>query len=342
MSATLADVARLAGVSPATVSRFLRGHKVRDADVVREAVASLKYAPNALAQNLKYGRTRSVAIVVPDVTNPFFASVVKGAEAESRAFGYSVSLYNTDEDAEREHEILSELVGRTDGVILAPVTESGHLPSVLTDNSIAVAFIDRETTPGQEHDTVLVDNTGGTREAGEYLLSLGHSRIAQIHGNLESTPGRERWAALAALLDERGIEPTPEYDQDGGFREEGGYQSMLRLMTLRTPPTAVFVANNFMTIGALRALKDLGIGIPGEVSLIGFDDLRVFELLTPPLTVVDRPTDEQGAIAMKLLLRKLREPELSAHTDTRRIVLSTRLIIRGSCAPPGTGAQMPP
>ncbi|SNT47766.1 LacI family transcriptional regulator [Asanoa hainanensis] len=328
--ATIGDVARRAGVSTTTVSRFLAGQPVRAEESIRAAVQDLAYRPSPVARSLRSGRTRSIAVVVPDVTNPFFAAVVKGAEAVARQDDYHLFLSNTDEDVDREAAVLADLVGRVDGAILAPTVESDEAPLRAQQAGLPIVFLDREIggTGTDLFDAVLVDNAGGSRRAAEHLLDLGHRRIAIVNGTVNSTPGRQRREAFLDAL--RQSETAQVYEEVGDFREQGGYQAVMRLLALEHPPTALFVTNNLMTIGALRALHDLGISVPDQLSVIGFDDLDLAALLMPPLTVVDRPMEEQGALAMRLLLRRLRE---SGDVTARRIVLETNLLIRGSTGP---------
>lgn len=333
-AATIGDVARRAGVSVSSVSRYLHGEHVRTAAAIREAVATLRFRPSHAAQTLKLGRTMTIALVVPDVTNPFFAAVVRGAETVTAREGYTVLLANTDESPDRERVVLDGLVGRVDGVLLAPASEDDENPLMLRRAGLPVVFIDRRThtSDGQpDVDTVLVDNRGGTRAAVEHLLAHGHRRIAIVSGPVESTPGRERLEAFREALAERGMPVPDEYVQFGGFREQGGSAAMLRLLELPQRPTAVFVANNLMTLGALQALQSAAVLVPSELSIIGFDDHPYAGLLAAPLTVVDRPMEEQGRLAMRLLLNRITGRDDSA---PQRIVLDARLVERASCAGP--------
>ena len=318
-------------MSTASVTRFLRGQRVRSAIAIAEAVRELDYRPSELARSLKSGVTRSIGVVVPDVSNPFFAAVVKGAETVSRRDSYNISLCNTDENAEREHEVLAALRGRVDGLILAPVTEEAETVADLQRAEVPIVLLDRELRGNTGFDAVLIDNAGGARQAVEYLVGLGHERIGLISGPTDTTPGRGRYDGFVKALDEAGIELDEAHVQQGEFREDGGYQAALRLLAVQPPVTAIFAANNLMSIGALRALHDMGVSVPGDVSFIGFDDHALAELLAPPLTVIDRPTEEQGALAMRLLLNRL---GAAPGDEPRRIVLDTTLRARGSCAAP--------
>jgi LacI family transcriptional regulator len=339
--ATIYDVAARAGVSTATVSRFLAGQPIRDAEAVRRAVVDLGYTPNAVAQSLKSGRRGAIGVVVPDVTNPFFAAVLKGLEQASRGFEYRVLLANSDESAELEGEILADLAGRVDGFILAPAHEQDAAPLQLHAAGVPVVLIDRELEGGDPFDVVLVDNEGGARAAATHLAGLGHTRIALISGPTNTTPGRGRRDGFLAGLAEAGLEVDPRYDLVGDFREESGQQLTLHLLALDEPPTAIFTANNLMTVGALKALRDMRVRVPEDMSIVGFDDLTLGLLLQPPLTCIERPDVEQGMLAMRLLLSRLTD---KAADKPRRIVLETRLLVRESTAAPqrrGRDARTP-
>lgn len=328
---TIYEVAERAGVSPATVSRFLRGDAVRARDAVGDAIDSLGFVPSRAARSLKLGQTHSIGVVVPDVTNPFFAAVVKGVESITRQGDYNIFLCNTEESPVREKKVLADLLGRVDGIILAPATEPSLAPADNHRPGAPVVFLDRETQADELVDSVLVDNEGGGRQAAEHLLGLGHTRIGIVSGPLDTTPGRGRHEGFVAALDAGGVELDGALVQIGDFRQESGYQAALRLLALERPPTAIFAANNLMTIGVLHALHALGVRVPNGVSVIGFDDLELADLLSPPLTVIDRPMEEQGALAMRLLLARV---EAGDERPPQRIVLDTHLLVRSSTAPP--------
>jgi LacI family transcriptional regulator len=330
---TIHDVAARAGVSAATVSRHLRGHRVRTAEAIQEAIDVLGYRPSIAAQSLKSGRTHTIGVVVPDITNPYFAAVVKGMESASRDRGYRILLANSDESSEREDDVLTDMIHQVDGVILAPATEQDETPLHVRDAGVPLVFVDRDLAGGEHFDAVLVNNHEGGRQAASHLLSLGHTRIAAISGQQETTPGRHRREGFVEALADGGMELLPEFDLIGDFREESGYQLTLQLLSSAEPPTAVFTANNLMTLGALKALHDMRVGVPDQVSVIGFDDLDTGPLLNPPLTVIDRPMVEQGVLAMRLLLQRLGQDD-DRDSGSRRITLDTKLVERGSTGVP--------
>lgn len=329
-AATITNVAGVAGVSAATVSRFLRGDHVRSAEAIRAAIDALGYRPALAARSLRSGIHYAVAMIVPDIVNPYFSSLAKGVDSVFRETPYRVFLCNTDEQSAIEDAVLDEVMHRVDGIILAPAVEQEDAPTHIREQGMPIVLVDRELSD-KNFDSVLVDNGGGARLAARHLCDLGHSRIAIISGPLSNTPGRVRYRGFMEELSRRGVFPPNEFVQISNFKESGGQEAMHKLMQLAERPTAVFCANNAMTIGALKTLKKLKVAIGREISVIGFDDLDLGPLLDPPLTVIDRPSEEQGATAARLLLRRLagkmdKEPE--------HIVLPTRLIVRASCVPP--------
>ena len=286
--------ARVAGVSTSSVSRHLQGQSVRRAESIAAAMEELGFQPSDAARSLKTGRTLAIGLVVPDVTNPFFAAVVKGAESVANDAGYSVVLCNTDESAAREHDVLAALRGRVDGLLLAPARDDAETAESLAALRVPVVLVDRTLPQPGPTDAVLVDNAGGATSAARHLLELGHRTIALIAGPLDTTPGAERHDAFVAACADAGVDVLVDH---GEFRVEGGYQAAMRLFGRSGAPTAVLAANNLMTVGLLRALHDLGLGVPDAVSVIGFDDHLLADLLDPPLTVIDRATETQGAVA---------------------------------------------
>jgi DNA-binding LacI/PurR family transcriptional regulator len=325
---TISDVAKHVGVSVATISRHLSGFTVRNEERIRQAIIELNYRPSAAARNLKSGRTGIVAIVVPDITNPFFASIVEGAEGavgEDRM----ILLVNTGDSRQREEKALAQLFGRVDGVIMAPLTEDEEGPSFFSQFGLPIVFVDRVTQDGEKFSTALTDNVKGASIATDYLITLGHRKIAMISGPLSTTPGKKRADGFRASLKKAGLGAENFVESD--FSVAGGYAAMCALLEREDAPTAVFTANNLMTIGALHALRDRGVQMPDQISLIGFDDLDFAQLIDPPLTVVARDARLQGAQAMELMIKQLTN---GANTQPEHSMVDVQLIERGSCAPP--------
>jgi LacI family transcriptional regulator len=328
--ARISDVAKRAGVSPASVSRHMSGTKVGGAERIDAAIKDLNYRPNQLARGLRSGRHSCVGVIVPDITNPLFAQLVDGVESVFAEDNVRVLLANSKEDPIREAALVADLASWTDGLILIPPIETDPVLDQLALARVPVVLVDRVLSTGPDVDSVVVDNRQGAQLAAEHLISLGHTRIAVISGPLSSFPGRQRHEAFLQILSDHGQPAWPEHVRLSDFRVEGGYTSMACLLDKPPPPTAVFCANNLMTIGALQLLRERGVAIPEAVSLVGFDDIDLSELLNPPLTVIDRATFTLGSSAAELLRARLATPD----RELQHLTLPVRLVVRGSTAAP--------
>lgn len=304
---TIADVARQAEVSPATITRYLAGQRIRAHDRVEQVIRELDYRPNSTARSLRSGRFGAIGVVVPDVANPYFASLVKGIESVARDAGYHVILSNTDEGQVDEERLTRGLRSRVDGLILVPASESDDgAERGVRDDHYPVVYVDRRGGDAGKFDSVLADNHSGIHDAVAHLARLGHQRIALVAGPRTSTPGRERYESFLDACQEHGIDQDRYLVQFADFKEQGGYEAAQYLMTMVEPPTAVIISNNLMTFGALKFFARLGVSVPSDISVIGFDDFGLADLLSTPLTVIARDEVEQGRLAaVKLVDRML-------------------------------------
>lgn len=336
---TIYDVAERARVSAATVSRVLNDRQTVDPKLarrVRAAVKDLGYRRNAVAGNLRLRKTSLLAVVISDIANPFFTALVRGVEDVAQETSYSVVLCNSDEDAAKEAEYLDDAVSlRMAGVILSP-TRGGTGPEALVANGIPVVTIDREI-PGMAADAVVVDNRGGAQAAVRHLIENGYERIACISGPGSVFTAVERRLGYEQALRAAGYALDRDLVRSVDFREAGGFAAMTELLGLRRPPDAVFVANNLMTLGALRAIMRLGLKVPRDVGVVGFDEVPWAELIQPRLTTVAQPAVEVGREAARMLLARIASPE----AETRRRVLPTNLVVRDSSVPRRRGPNNP-
>lgn len=338
---TIKDIAGQLGVSPATVSRALSDSGLVAEPTltrIRDAARALNYRPNVSARNLRTQRSMAVLMVVRDVGNPFYLDILKGVEATAREAGYSVLMGNTENDPERENEYFDMLRdGHADGMILM----TGKLPwkqdeyaQRLAGLSVVVA-LEMIRNSGLPH--VQIDNAVAAREAVRHLISLGHKRIAHICGPVPEIMSVRRRDGYRVAMAEAGLDVPAGYEPVGDYLLRSGEALCRQLFALPTPPTAIFVANDEMAYGAIHELRRLGRDVPGDVSVVGFDDLYLSEAFYPPLTTVSQPRTEIGQQAMKLLLRTFAGEARAGET----MELTTTLRIRGSTArPKETGARI--
>lgn len=326
-NATISDVAKKVGVSESTVSRYLSGFKVRNSESIKKAIKELNYRPNIMARNLKSGKTGMVAVIVPDITNPFFASIVRGAEVAA-GDDYMLQLISTGDDPEKEEAAIRRLIGRVDGLIYVPSKENSHAIAELETHSFPIVFVDRVIANMKDFDSVLADNHTGAFLATQHLIEHGHYEVANIAGPTTSTPGKGRAEGYFAALKAAKISKQPDYFVESDFTVLGGYQSMMGLLALKKRPTAVFVGNNLMMIGALKALNEAQIRVPEQIAIIGFDDHELADLVNPPLTVISRDAHLQGALAMATLLERIRD---GYQFPPKQLKVDANLVVRMSC-----------
>lgn len=328
MTTTIRDVAKAAGVSPATVSRVLNGHEEVRADLrerVFAAVSALGYRRNGPARSLRSRATMVLGLIISDVTNQFFTSTVRGVEDVAQQAGYSVVLANADEDVAKETRYLEVAAAeQMAGVVLSPASYTKTRVDVLTERGIPVVTIDRRLR-GQDLDTVLINNYRAAFDATRHLVEQGCRRIGIVSGPAETTTGARRLAGYRAALRSAGLPCDPTLIAPGHFRVEGGRAATTEL--LRRPGLdGLFISNELMTIGALETLGREGLRVPEDVAVVGFDDADWATALRPPLTVVSQPTYEIGCRAAELLLRRIRGEQPAP----QHIVLPARLLVRDS------------
>lgn len=318
----------------ATVSRTLNGVDSVSLEVRERVVAvaeSLRYRPNAVARSLQSRNTRTLGLVIPNVSNPFFTQMARAVEDAARDRGYSLVYGNTDEDPDKEAEYLDVLLEkRVDGLIVSPAGAASPQLEEIVRVGVPLVFLDRFVR-GLDAPVVRADGRRAVDQLVEHLAELGHERMAIISGPAETVPGRERLDAFLNGAEERGVAVSEERVKVGNFRRVSGFKSMKELLALDEPPTAVFAANNLMALGALQALKRAGVTVPADVSFASFDDVSWFELMDPPITAIAQPVAQLGASAAGML------PEIVEGGDAESVILQAELVVRGSCARIGGG-----
>lgn len=335
--ATMKDVARLAEVSLATVSAVLSGSTYVSPDLtarVRAAVKALGYAPNTVASSLKKGTTRLLGLVVPDITNPFFTEFVHSIQKRAHALGYSVLLFDSDRDPEQERTDLRMLRAHlaVGTILCASAPETAYDKIEPEIGIMPVVTVDHVVRP-DDWDSVALDNIAAARLAVQHILGFGHKRVAIIAGPQNLLPGRDRLRGFAQTLAAANLPVIPEYVRQGAFGEPEAYQAALELLDLPEPPSAIFVANNQMLIGTMRALAERRVACPGDVSVTAIDDFPWANAFSPALTTVRQPVDAMAEAALGMLIERIKGED---HSPRHR-VFAPELIVRQSCAKPRAG-----
>jgi LacI family transcriptional regulator len=327
---TSRDIAREAGVSQPTVSRALRGDpRVASATaaLVQTTATRLGYVPDAAAQTLITRRTGTVAIVVADITNPFYPELVEALHDELGRAAYRTVLLNERTDARGVDTLMR--AGAVDGAIVATATLDDRTRMLLTGERAPIVQLVREVN-GVDRDAVVSDNHGGAVLAADLLVSLGHRRIGLISGPADTSTARDRDAGFEAALDRHGVRLDPELRRRGEYAHHTGHQCCQELLDEPAPPTAIFCGNDVIALGALDAARRRRIAVPGELSLIGFDDISLAGWESFRLTTVRQPLAEMAHAAVRALVRRIEGDD----GPPRRTVFRTELIQRATTGPP--------
>ena len=327
---TVLDVAKMAGVAPITVSRVINRSGYFSEETrkrVEAAAAELGYVQNSVARSLRSSRTNTIALIVSDITNPFFTSLARGVEDTASDEGYTVFFCNTDELTEEEEKYTQVLLQKqVDGFLLVPAHSSPYSIQLIQKHSIPLVVIDR-WVPDVQVDAVRCDSEGGSYQLTRLLLSLGHRNIAVISGPKDVSTSIDRVNGFRKALEEVGLMFNETHVQYGEYIQSSGYELTKRILALDPRPTAIFGTNNFIAIGILKALNDVGIKVPDDISVVGFDDLPEPLVVSPFLTVAAQPSYEMGCQATRLLLERLAK---KGEGEQQQIILPTDVIVRGS------------
>ena len=334
MRPTISDIAREAGVSLATVSRVLNdkaeGVGAGTRQRVKEVMGRLGYEPCGVARGLATGKSRAVGLIVPDIADPFFPLVIKGAEEALRSLGYGVFLCDSDRDlAKEEAHVRILMEKRVDGVILNSTAADGDCQlDVLERRGVPRVLLDREVGARPTAPGVFTDNRGGAARAAGYLLDGGARRLVFISGPAELSICKQRRAGLEDAFRARRQDPAAVLHATGDLSLESGERAVETLLggRRRPPFDAIFAANDRMAIGALRALKRRGVRVPEDVEIVGFDDIELARLVEPPLTTVAQPAFELGRRSAELLLRLI----AGERPRRRTVVLEPTFVVRGT------------
>ncbi len=329
--ATVADVAKRADVSVSTAARVLSGSGYASDDtrkLVLDAARELGYVPNQIARSLRTRQTRMVGLLIGDVENSFYSVIAKNVESIAKDAGYHVVLCNSDDDPAIEREYLDLLEGiRVDALIVTPTPKNRRqLARLLPD--IVIVQVDRRVE-GLSADAILVDNEAGAASAVSLLIEAGHTRIGILTGNIELLTAAQRLAGYKRALHEHGLPIKTSLIRSGSFHRDHAIENATALIRARPAPTAIFAANNILAEATLVALEQLGLRVPRDMSVVGFDDEQWMSIVDPGLTTVRQPVVDIARSAAELTLRRLREGPGSRPST---VLFRTELVERGSVA----------
>ncbi|MFI6394483.1 LacI family DNA-binding transcriptional regulator [Nonomuraea sp. NPDC050547] len=332
---TLRDIAEAVGVHTTTVSRALnpRTQNQVGADTVRrvrKAAKDLGYQPNPIALSLRTSRSRTVGLVIPDITNPLFPPIVRGIESALEAGGYSGWIVNTDNDPQRERKLIESLRSRqVEGLIVATARLEHPLLSELHAAGVPLVLVNRRVE-GIDVPCVTADDAAGVSAAVAHLAGLGHTRIAHLAGPQTTSTGTARAKAFRHAVRDLGLSDEPGLVVEcAQWGEEAGASAARSLLDARTDVTAVVAGNDLIALGCYDVFGERGIDCPGDISVVGFNDMPFLDKLRPPLTTVHVPHHDVGVEAARMLLEGIEDPERPA----RSLLLPVSLVVRGSTAP---------
>jgi LacI family transcriptional regulator, galactose operon repressor len=334
VTVTIDDIAKTAGVSRTTVSRVLNDSgyvKMETREKIIQAIKELNYTPSAIARSLSTNKTNTIGVIVPDINNSFFGEVIKGISEVTDRHNLNMILCDTDEDIKKELKAINLLKEqRIQGLIISSTSveddsnseylrtlESLGIPVVLVDGHVKYS-----TFSG-----VFVDNIKGTFEGTDALIKAGHKKIAIITGRMNSKPAQDRLEGYKKALSNNGLPIEENYIFYGDYRQESAYKITKQILQMKNRPTAIFVSNNMMTLGCIKALFEENITIPDDIAIVGFDRIDVLNIIGMNISFIDGPTKEMGKLGAKLLVDNLLNKE---SREMKRVILEPKLVLKGS------------
>ncbi len=325
---TIQDVAKAAGVSVATVSRVLNNSPRVTPEtrmIVEAAIKELNYQPNLLGRNLRRAESKTILVLLPSISNPFYSRVVRGMEDTAQKYGYNIMLCNDYSEAEMEKNYLELLKKRiADGVIFtAPVLSAGELEDIAKDYPVVQCC---EYIPGASLSHVSIDNEAAAYKAVKHLIDLGHRRIGFVGTQSVFISAIQRENGYKKALLDHGIEVSPELIQYGNYGFLSGLNVARSLVKMKNRPTAIFAISDVMAMGVMRAITDCGLSVPKDVSVVGFDNIDFSSMISPALTTVSQPRYRLGQTAMEILLEQLK----NGTREVKEVILDSKLVIRDS------------
>jgi len=337
MEITIKEIAKLSGVSQATVSRVINNSAPVNEETkkrIEQIIKDNNFTPNAVARGLSNKQTNTIGVLIPDISNPFFCEVLKGISCVAAENGLNIILCDTNENQQKEIDFLNNLKReQLKGLIITPISDTNEFNSDYTDllegMNEPITLIDRDVKYSN-FDGVFIDNIKGAFDATTALINEGHKTIAIIAGPATSKPGRDRLRGYKKAHLRNDILINEELIYYGDFSLQSGYENTKKILNSKLKPTAIFSCNNLMTLGVLKALKELNLKTPNDISLIGFDDIEILDILGLGISAVSRPTFDMGKMAMEILIQQFNKNDKRKDNIVNRITLIPELILRGS------------
>ena len=335
MALKIRDIAEDAGVSIATVSRVLNKSQPVSEELRERVMASVErlgYRPNPVARSLRTRRTFVIGVIVPNISNAYFTDIVRAIEDVALEAGYVVTVCSSDQDLAKERRYVDVLRNRmVDGVLIAVADRTQSQVSPLTESKVPVVLIDRRLEASSNGDSVTVDTRHGAYVAVQHLFQRGYSRIGIVGGPSAVSTALDKIEGYKDALREHSVPLDEGLVFEGDYTEASGADIARRIFQMDNPPQAVLIANNLMTLGFFKVVKEYGLRVPHDIAFVSFDDSTWASLADPPVTLVDQPTYELGKTATEILLDRMDSEASDVHAEARHLVLRPRLIVRGSC-----------
>lgn len=337
MKITIKEIAKEAGVSIATVSMIInkKDKNISEATRIRvlDVIKKYNYIPNAMAGSLVTQRTNMVGLILPDITNPFFPGIARGAEDKANEAGYSIIFCNTDDKLEVEEKYIETLTKKmVDGIIIAHSSNSEKMSEILEKCKFPLILIDRDFYSENIRGKVLVNNFEGSYDGVKYLINKGYKNIAYLSGSLKTNTARDRLEGYKKALIDNGISINNNLIKYGKYKIDWGKTGVDELLKENEKFDAIFCGNDLIAIGAIKELKLKGYRIPDDIGVMGFDDIYLAGLIEPPLTTIRQPNYQMGYMAMELLIENLKNASKnnSYNNEVKTITLKTEIIERNS------------
>ncbi|WP_409227088.1 LacI family DNA-binding transcriptional regulator [Gudongella sp. SC589] len=328
---TIKDIAKAAGVSTATVSMILNKKDKNISQPTRERVLKIakdiNYIPNSMARSLVTSQTKTLGLVLPDIVNPFFPEIARGAEDRAREAGYSIIICNTDDNVDQENKYIQMLSEKmVDGIILTHSANRNDEMTGLENSRIPIILIDRDYDSPNVLGKVLVDNSRASRDGVNYLLKKGYRRIAYIAGPLNTGTARDRLEGYKIALSENDIHYDENLVRVGEYRLKWGYEAAEDLLDSKLDFQAIFCGNDAIAIGAMKKLRERGISVPEDIAIMGFDDIYIASMVDPELTTIKQPNYSMGYEAVNMMIDSIQGNKIA----NKNLILGTELVVRKS------------